>query len=105
MAWVRGSSRTSTAEWKQLVSQARRELPLVCVATGLTEADLLEQGERLELDHIIPVSEGGTDTIDNVQWLSSSAHARKTKAEWLRGQQRRRARRKLPVETHPGLRK
>ncbi len=102
MAWQRGATRARTPEWKALVRQARRELPLMCQATGRTEAQVKADGERLELDHIIPVAEGGTNTIGNLQWLSSSAHQAKTKAEWRRAMQRRRARRHLPAKKHPG---
>lgn len=77
---------------------------MVCAETGMTAEDLAEIGERLELDHITPVTEGGTDDIENLQWLSTSAHARKSHGEWLRGQQRRKKRRYLPEEKHPGLR-
>ncbi|MFP7366298.1 HNH endonuclease signature motif containing protein [Corynebacterium callunae] len=103
MAWQRGQTRTNTPEWKALYRKARRELPLVCAVTGMTEAEAKAQGFRLELDHIIPDAEGGTDSLDNLQWLITPIHSAKSRKEWERGQKRRLARRRLPVAKHPGL--
>lgn len=76
--------------------QARRELPQHCAQCGHTG--------HLWLDHIIPVAEGGPDTIDNAQWLCTDCHDIKTAAERARGQQRRVNRGRHPAESHPGLR-
>jgi 5-methylcytosine-specific restriction protein A len=54
-------------------------------------------------DHIIPVAEGGTDTITNGQGLCDPCHHTKTQAEARRGQARRRSRGQLPPTPHPGL--
>jgi 5-methylcytosine-specific restriction protein A len=56
-----------------------REQPLcvVCLAKGrVTPAT--------ERDHIIPLSQGGTDTDDNVQALCSACHKAKSQSEMNR---------------------
>jgi 5-methylcytosine-specific restriction enzyme A len=53
-----------------------------------------------EVDHIIPVAEGGPDTLDNAQPLCRSCHWKKTREEQARGRARRNPRR--PTEPHPG---
>ena len=37
--------------------------------------------DMLELDHIIPIADGGEDSFDNVQLLCFKHHASKTKAD------------------------
>lgn len=101
MAWTNGSSRTSTPAWKALRKEARDAIPYECawcMRDGKTNA------EPLVLDHIVPVAEGGQDELDNAQWICPGCHARKTSEETARGIARRKARRHLPVERHPGLR-
>ena len=46
----------------------------------------------MELDHIVPVAEGGTDGLDNLQWVCPSCHAEKSRREAARGISRRVAR-------------
>lgn len=58
---------------------------------------------HLELDHRVPHAEGGTDTLDNFQWLCKRHHAMKSQKEAARGKQRRQARGLHPEEPHPGL--
>ncbi|TDB26365.1 HNH endonuclease [Stenotrophomonas sp. ATCM1_4] len=42
-----------------------------------------------EVDHIIPIAEGGTDEESNLQAMSSVCHAKKTAEEAGRGSRRR----------------
>lgn len=51
-----------------------------------------------EYDHIIPFSEGGPTTIENIQLLCTPCHATKTRA-WhsARAKQRRKERQPLPL--------
>lgn len=95
MAWANGNSRTSTTHWKRLRNQARRELPSYCANCGT-------QG-RLELDHIRPHSAGGTDSLDNVQWLCTACHQEKSQGEAAAARRARRQRLQLPRRPHPGL--
>lgn len=43
--------------------------------------DWLSNGERLEVDHIIPKEKGGDNTIDNKQLLHYYCHIQKTAQE------------------------
>lgn len=75
-----GTSRTSTAQWKRIRSQARTRDGNRCVQCG---AD--GRTTQLFCDHITPVAEGGTDTLSNAQMLCKSCHDPKTQAEAQRG--------------------
>lgn len=99
MPWQRGGpSRTSTPQWRRL----RRE---VVARDGNHCSRCGESGERrpLQLDHIVPVAEGGTDTLANARLLCTPCHTPKTQAESARAKARRAARRRLPPTPHPGL--
>jgi 5-methylcytosine-specific restriction endonuclease McrA len=97
MTWKNSSttSRTSSAAWKRLRREAIRVLGYECARCGIDGRDV-----HLELDHRIPVAEGGEDTLDNAQWLCSPCHKPKTQAEAKRGRARRR-RGKRPPRVHP----
>lgn len=94
MTWANGKTRVSTKEWKALRARAVREYGNQCARC---EADGDEV--RLELDHVVPVAEGGADTLDNAQLLCVSCHQPKTQAEAARGRARRNPRR--PPRQHP----
>lgn len=100
--WRNGSSRTTAAEWKRLRRLAKHRLPYWCAQCGAEPAGR----DGLELDHIVPVAEGGADGLDNLQWLCASCHAEKSRREAARGVSRRVARRRLYdrfATRHPGL--
>lgn len=96
MPWTNGPSRTSTPEWRKI----RR----ACITRdGNTCAECGADGRttRLECDHIIPVAEGGLDTLDNARMLCTTCHAAKTRRETERGRARRNAKRYRAKEPHP----
>ena len=95
MPWKNGVGRTSVAQWKRLRRLAREALDYRCQGCG-TEGSL-------QLDHIVPVTEGGADTLENLQWLCPECHRQKTLVEIRRGQARRASRLKRPQREHPGL--
>ena len=74
---------------------ARRTLRLhnsVCHVCGKPGAD--------QVDHVIPLAEGGTDTDDNRRPIHAEpCHRNKTADESRRGRKTR----KRPPERHPGL--
>ncbi|EEG27390.1 HNH endonuclease [Corynebacterium matruchotii] len=103
MAWRNGASRTTAAEWKRLHRLAKQRLPYRCAQCG---AEPVTGRGGLELDHVVPVAEGGTDGFDNLQWLCASCHAEKSRREAKRGISRRVARRRRYdrfATRHPGL--
>lgn len=61
----------TTGTWRELREQCFRIYGTACVICG---------DQAKEIDHIIELNEGGTDTIDNLQPLCKSCHARKTAA-------------------------
>ncbi|WP_374212572.1 HNH endonuclease [Rhodococcus tibetensis] len=98
MAWTNGNSRTSTPAWRKLRKHVIERDGNVCRRCGADGAVV-----ALEVDHVMNVTEGGTDDPANAQLLCKPCHTPKTRAETLRGTQRRHARLKLPTPKHPGL--
>lgn len=74
--------------------QAQRELPAQCAECRATNCPL-------RLDHIRNTARGGSNTLDNAQWLCDTCHDRKTRAEAAEGQAIRTAKRTLPKRPHP----
>ena len=58
-------------------------------------------GTATQVDHIRPISQGGTDTDDNKAAICEPCHRAKTARESAAG--RARYSRRRPVEPHPGL--
>lgn len=69
-----------SAEWK-----TRRLSVLVRDAYTCRVCRRVLAGADAQVDHIVPLEEGGTDALENLQTLCLSDHGRKT-----RGEQRRR---------------
>ena len=57
----------------KLMQQVLRVLPNECFVCG--------EVDGLELDHIHPISQGGSDTIENCQLLCSACHRQKTNVQ------------------------
>lgn len=51
-----------------------------CVECGATKEDT-----RLHIDHILPVSQGGSDEMDNLQTLCESCNLSKSNRKWTGG--------------------
>ena len=64
-------------------SQRRKEIlelyDYVCKACGHKKV-----GDALQVDHIVPLSKGGTDTLKNLQVLCIPCHSKKTSSEFGR---------------------
>ncbi len=67
-------SRTSTATWKRVRTEARRRAAGQCEGCGSTDVPL-------QCDHIRGDAAGGTDSPDNAQMLCLDCHGRKTQDE------------------------
>lgn len=59
-------------------------------------------GVPLEVNHRVPLAEGGTTRDDNLETLCVDCHRALTLAQIERGRKRRNARRRLPATPHPG---
>lgn len=97
-----GYMRTRTHRWGRReyrgVSRAVRRAVLAdaagrCAACG-------RKAERLEVDHVIPVSEGGSHAAANLQALCVDCHRLKSAAEGTRGRARARLTESQPVSRH-----
>lgn len=86
-----GHDRTSTAEWKRTVTRIRRRDHDTCYICGQTETRFANREDRnaktegrnvkIEVDHIVPVFEGGTDDDTNLATICQPCHRTKTAAE------------------------
>lgn len=78
-----------THQWRLLRKRAIRELPLICSNAQCRQVlDLTAprgSATAAELDHIIPRRAGGTDTIENVQWMCAPCNRRKSDKTNVRG--------------------
>jgi 5-methylcytosine-specific restriction protein A len=61
------------ARWRKLRRLIASERPAVCVACGYAGAS-----RAMHLDHIRPLSQGGTNDPCNLQWLCAGCHSKKT---------------------------
>lgn len=58
--------------WKELMTLLE-EQNNTCALSGLP----IRLGEEIELDHIYPVSKGGSKSLDNVHWVLKSVNRMK----------------------------
>ena len=98
MPWPQGNHRPSSAEWASVRATVIRRSGRRC--------EVVENGIPCgcvghEVDHVVPVAEGGTDTLANARMICPSHHKPKTQAEARRGAERKRNRGRRPIEQHP----
>jgi 5-methylcytosine-specific restriction enzyme A len=99
--WGAGDPRTSTTAWRRLKGAVIARDGNACRQCGADGRII-----QLELDHIINVRRGGTDTLENTQLLCvDPCHKQKTQREAQAGAAAKRAKLKLPPEPHPGHRR
>ncbi len=68
------SSKRTGWRRKRLWFIRRHPLCAKCLARGIRE-------KAIDVDHIVPLAEGGDDDPDNLQALCKSCHSRKTATE------------------------
>lgn len=98
MAWGSGDPRTSTAQWRRTTDRVKRRDGYRCT---WVENGARCDGPADEVDHVVEVSEGGTDADENLRSLCADHHRRKTAAH--ANLVRWRHRRQRPDEPHPGM--
>ncbi len=93
--WEAGTSSSYRGNWPRLRSSAWRRDSGLCQHTRYdTGLPCLVAGAAV--DHIVPVSQGGLNRLDNVQVLCQFHHAKKTAQESAEGRRRARSARALP---------
>ena len=90
--WGRGRG----AGWQRLRRDIMRRDNHTCVECGAVE--------RLEVDHIVSLANGGTDAPDNLRTVCRRCHLAKTQIEATAAKKARAARARYNPGTHPGLR-
>jgi 5-methylcytosine-specific restriction protein A len=93
MSYSRNRPRNSTFSavvWAYALRRYGRRC-YVCSAVGVP----------LERDHIIPVTEGGSNEADNCAPICPDCHKLKSERERIRAYRKRQAKAKRPAEPHP----
>lgn len=68
---------TSAAATRSQQAKAEFKRMVPCPMNGNTKGSC----PGYEIDHIKPLCAGGSDTADNMQWLTVTSHRRKTKED------------------------
>jgi len=97
--WDTSQRRQDSPQWKAIRS-------LVAERDNHRCQEFMRDGEPCtdkgtECDHIIPVSQGGTDSLENLRMLCTWHHARKSSREGQAARKNLTERR--PTPRHPGL--
>lgn len=82
--WTRRKGRipTGTIEWLVIRSLVVMRDGYKCRSCGVRAANRREVSGMFEVDHIIPVSEGGSNHFSNLQTLCRECHRKKH--PWLK---------------------
>jgi 5-methylcytosine-specific restriction protein A len=70
-------ARTKTREWRELRRQIRERDRNKCWACGI-------DAPAGQLDHLVPVCDGGTDHTSNLAWICVPCHRSKSASEGAR---------------------
>lgn len=85
----RGEERGGRAFWSEAVKRIRERDGHACVRCGVgcphLQADVYAGTKCHEVDHIVPLMEGGSNADGNLQLLCSGCHREKTTREGRRG--------------------
>lgn len=74
--------------WRRLREQILLRDKYLCRCDECEAKPLLERAPASEVDHIVPVAEGGTDAPENLRAINSEHHKLKTQEEARRGVRR-----------------
>lgn len=76
--WLANTSRPLPANWAQLKKRMASRKASGCEVCGALRVPL-------ELDHIVPRAQGGSDHLINLRWLCEPCHKVKTRADKKKG--------------------
>lgn len=77
--------RPSSGRWAKLKAAVMQRDMYLCQSCQRNGID--KQGS--EVDHVVPLSEGGTNNLDNLQCICRSCHREKTREESIRAVRRK----------------
>lgn len=75
--------------WRRLRDQILLRDQYKCRCDACDAIPLMHRAEADEVDHIIPMAEGGTDDLTNLRAINADHHREKTREEARRGAARR----------------
>lgn len=105
MPWESSTRRKDPPGWssirKLVIARAQGQCEYLPPATGPHQTSTRCSYPGKDVDHIINLANGGTDTLDNLQLLCDWHHKQKTQAEAKRNRKPRTERH--PGEKHPGI--
>lgn len=70
-------------EWKELCHKVSLRDNFKCRKCGRHRDTCKDLGLSMEVDHIVPISRGGTDDISNLQYLCSKCHDKRPRHHHL----------------------
>ncbi len=71
--------------WQELCRKVALRDDFTCRKCHRHRDDCKASGRSMEVDHIVPISRGGTDDISNLQYLCSACHAKRPHHHHLLG--------------------
>jgi len=102
MAWRNLKFEKSRKITKRSVASRSRKQIIAADQHGICPAcGLVLTGAGLDLDHILPLADGGTNEIDNLAWLHTVCHKLKTTKEHIARRKADRIARRLAGERRP----
>ena len=61
-------------DWAERKQRVKQRDGFKCVKCGISAVELKERGQYLEVDHIIRLADGGTNSLNNLQTLCPLHH-------------------------------
>ncbi|MEU7243434.1 HNH endonuclease [Streptomyces sparsogenes] len=102
MAWANSNRRAGLPKnWSAIVRRIKRRDGYRCTTVFEVSGRCTQLGT--DVDHIVPVSLGGTDDDSNLTLLCAWCHARKSAREGGTAAGQKRVRTQRPTPTHPAL--
>ncbi len=74
---VRGKYTGTKEGWRSLSDKIKKRDGWCCRKCGRNKLAVRARGDFLEVDHIIPISKGGTDSPSNLWTLCSTCHGKR----------------------------